>query len=275
MRKIVFLIFLLTFSIEIKAQKKTEKNDNKFKIQYELNYVKDTLFPNKKEKEIFTLYIDNNLSKFVSNRKLHIDSLSSKARKDNAFAMSLLANLSKIPKTNFSFEIYKNSITKEIVVIDKIIKNKYIYKDDYKNEWILTSDTLTIQNYKCQKSLLNYRGRKYEAWYTTEIPISNGPFKFQGLPGLIIKINDSKRDYSFELIGLIEDKNVNIAYPKEKDKWLISTTLKEFKKTLLSSSKNYFSQIEMSGITLNKQGKKMFSNKLSEKLKNPIELKIE
>lgn len=275
MRKKVFLIFILTFSIEIKAQKEAERKDNKFKIQYELNYVKDTLFPNKKEKEIFTLYIDNNISKFVSNRKSHIDSLSSKARKDNAFAMSLLANLSKIPKTNFSFEIYKNNITQEIVVIDKIIKNKYIYKDDYKNEWILTSDTLTIQNYKCQKSLLNYRGRKYEAWYTTEIPISNGPFKFQGLPGLIIKIYDSKSEYSFELIELIEDKNVYITYPKEKNKWFINTTLKEFRKTLLNSSKNYFSQIEMSGITLNKQGKKMFGNKLSKKLKNPIELKIE
>ncbi|MEG1650143.1 MAG: GLPGLI family protein, partial [Rikenellaceae bacterium] len=44
-------------------------------------------------------------------------------------------------------------------------------------------------------------GREYEAWFTTEIPISEGPWKFYGLPGLIAKLHDKQKHYSFELIG--------------------------------------------------------------------------
>ena len=31
------------------------------------------------------------------------------------------------------------------------------------------------------------------AWYTLQVPISNGPGNYQGLPGLILEINDGKK----------------------------------------------------------------------------------
>jgi GLPGLI family protein len=46
-----------------------------------------------------------------------------------------------------------------------------------------------INGYTCNKAITKFRGREYEAWFTTQIPINFGPFKFNGLPGLIISIN--------------------------------------------------------------------------------------
>ncbi|MDR1581955.1 MAG: GLPGLI family protein [Prevotellaceae bacterium] len=68
--------------------------------------------------------------------------------------------------------------------------------------WNLLDDTLTIIGYLCQKATCLFRGRDYIAWFTTEIPISNGPWKFGGLPGLILKIYDTDNFYTWECIGI-------------------------------------------------------------------------
>lgn len=33
-----------------------------------------------------------------------------------------------------------------------------------------------------QKATCDFAGRKWIAWFTTEIPIQDGPYKFYGLP---------------------------------------------------------------------------------------------
>lgn len=73
------------------------------------------------------------------------------------------------------------------------------YDEPYPDQqWILLSDTATISGYHCQKATCNFHGRNFEAWFTPEIPIRLGPWKFGGLPGLIIKVYDSDHFYTFE-----------------------------------------------------------------------------
>ena len=71
-----------------------------------------------------------------------------------------------------------------------------------KQQWTLKDEQQTIHGYRCQKATCHWRGRDYEAWFTTEIPIQRGPWKFGGLPGLIVKISDAKQEYNFELVKL-------------------------------------------------------------------------
>lgn len=71
-----------------------------------------------------------------------------------------------------------------------------------KQKWTLTSETQTIIGYKCQKATCRFRGRDFEAWFTTDIPVKLGPWKFGGLPGLILKVYDKDRLYTFEAIGI-------------------------------------------------------------------------
>ena len=71
-----------------------------------------------------------------------------------------------------------------------------------KQQWTLMNEQQTIHGYRCQKATCHWRGRDYVAWFTTEIPIQRGPWKFGGLPGLIVKISDAKKEYNFELVRL-------------------------------------------------------------------------
>ena len=69
-------------------------------------------------------------------------------------------------------------------------------------DWKLQDDTLTVCGYLCQKATCRFRGNDFTAWFTPELPISNGPWKFGGLPGLILKIHDSGEHYNFECIKI-------------------------------------------------------------------------
>jgi GLPGLI family protein len=80
--------------------------------------------------------------------------------------------------------------------------------------WKLETDTLTINNYLCNKANLDFRGRNYTFWYTIEIPTQFGPWKFFGLPGLIVKIESEDKSISFQLNKLELTDNNNIEKPK-------------------------------------------------------------
>lgn len=65
-------------------------------------------------------------------------------------------------------------------------------------EWNILDDSKEICGYTCQKATCHWRGRDYAAWFTSDIPVSAGPWKFGGLPGLIMRVADSTDTYSWE-----------------------------------------------------------------------------
>ncbi|MDR6547678.1 GLPGLI family protein [Chryseobacterium rhizosphaerae] len=67
-------------------------------------------------------------------------------------------------------------------------------------DWKITDHTKQINELKVQQAETNFGGRKWIAWFTPEIPLSYGPYKFNGLPGLIIEIYDTRKNYFFQLI---------------------------------------------------------------------------
>ena len=98
--------------------------------------------------------------------------------------------------------VYKDMAQTEIVVTDKVVTDKFFYYDSLELfTWKVAADTQTVQGYLCQKAECNFRGRDYTAWFTYQIPISNGPLKFGGLPGLICKLYDNTKKYSFSLLS--------------------------------------------------------------------------
>jgi GLPGLI family protein len=99
--------------------------------------------------------------------------------------------------------IYKNGQTGIITVTDRIMMDSYCYTEPA-NEivWQILPDTDTVITYLCQKATTTFRGRDYEAWFASDIPINEGPWKFHGLPGLILRVRDTQHHYLFECIGL-------------------------------------------------------------------------
>ncbi|RRJ90349.1 GLPGLI family protein [Paenimyroides tangerinum] len=65
--------------------------------------------------------------------------------------------------------------------------------------WVLLNERKKIGNWLAHKALVDFRGREWIVWYTSDIPISSGPWKFEGLPGLIIEAQEAKGEFWFKL----------------------------------------------------------------------------
>jgi hypothetical protein len=65
--------------------------------------------------------------------------------------------------------------------------------------WKILPETAVIGSYKTQKAETEFAGRKWSAWFTQDIPLQEGPYKFSGLPGLIVKAEDADGHYEFNL----------------------------------------------------------------------------
>ena len=88
------------------------------------------------------------------------------------------------------------------------MKKKYdVFEKLPKMNWMITKEQKKISNYICTKAKTVFRGRTYEVWYTELIPISSGPWKFNGLPGLILQAKDLQGIYSWELKSLLYPYN--------------------------------------------------------------------
>lgn len=83
--------------------------------------------------------------------------------------------------------------------------------------WQILNDTATILGYTCMKATSFFRGRIYNAWFTLDIPINDGPWKLYGLPGLILKVEENNQVFIFEAIGIQETKNEIIHFPTDRE----------------------------------------------------------
>ena len=89
-------------------------------------------------------------------------------------------------------------------------------------DWQLIPDsTTTIIGYPCQLAKTNFKGRTWLAWYAEDIPVSEGPWKLCGLPGLILRAYDAQQQFYLNTIGLEDLKGketLKYAKPEEAKK---------------------------------------------------------
>jgi GLPGLI family protein len=99
--------------------------------------------------------------------------------------------------------LFKNYEANQLLYTDNISVRYYYITDTLDNfKWSITKEKEKILNYNCKKATTTFRGRSYIAWFTEDIPLRFGPWKFGGLPGLIIKLEDAEKKYVYELTGL-------------------------------------------------------------------------
>lgn len=115
-------------------------------------------------------------------------------------------------------------------------------------QWSIGSDTCTIIGYHCTKAETNFKGRHWTVWYAEDIPLDNGPWKLIGLPGLILKATDAKKQYIFEAKGLEQvDGKKDITLIKNYKKYE-SVTKKQFDK--LNRNTSFDDAMKAAGITI-------------------------
>lgn len=118
----------------------------------------------------------------------------------------LLINIEKYDDNNGQKPEYQKLFLKDSLISHESVygEKKYhiIAEKLPKLKWKILNDTLSILGFKTQKAKLNFRGRDYFAWFSSNIKISDGPYKFHGLPGLILKIESTDGRFTFEAYSL-------------------------------------------------------------------------
>ncbi|SMC49288.1 GLPGLI family protein [Moheibacter sediminis] len=140
----------------------------------------------------------------------------------SAVAAILEVKPNKFYKQKDSNIIYYNEYLKDIDTI------YYVYDSMPKLNWELISGTDTISGFACKKAKVKFRGSNLTAYYTPDIPISSGPWKFNGLPGLILKVSsDDYKEIYWQATKVVYPYKKKTDYTFDKYKYTIS--LKEFK----------------------------------------------
>lgn len=87
-------------------------------------------------------------------------------------------------------------------VYDKLGSEYFQYPDSVRLDWEIGEDMKIILDYECFKATTQFRGRQWIAWFTPEVPVPLGPWKLNGLPGLILQAYDAEQHYIYEAKGL-------------------------------------------------------------------------
>lgn len=182
--KTIKIIFVLCFAIG-----QNVFSQIKAKAIFELNVAEGEGTPSRKEN--YVIYFNGQRSiEFI--QKANVQSIPQRENETVEIKTVELKGGKKF--------LYKDFKKKELIVHTGIMFKNYLIDDTLSNfKWKITKERKKILKYSCIKATTRFRGRNYEAWFTEDIPIQNGPWKFCGLPGLIVKICDDKQSFIYHL----------------------------------------------------------------------------
>lgn len=94
--------------------------------------------------------------------------------------------------------VYADYVNKKMITREMLQSQYYIVPDTIiAIVWEITREQKIIAKQKCTKAVGNYRGRNYQVWFSPEIPVSYGPWKLSGLPGLIVEARSDDGEIAF------------------------------------------------------------------------------
>jgi len=269
--KIHILIITLIFSLSAFAQPSTQVfnilEPVKIIATYSLNYQQDSTNPSNIRNADMLLFIGENISKFVSKAYYMNDTIT---RKFKTFEQEQEYYMNpQRPIPNILYKLYKNYPKGKLTYTEYIPSSNFRYEEDLDLfHWNLTADTSTIYGFKVQKALCDFGGRSWIAWFAPELPYGDGPYKFNGLPGLILKVSDTRNHYVFEL-KLIGKPGKSLVIDMLDDQY-VKTKKYDFFKAADSFQEDIINRAKQAG------GNNEFQQTVAKNMaqrNNPIELK--
>ena len=135
---------------------------------------------------------------------------------------------------NYQINNIHNGLNLELVNIKDSLFNLMQWE-------IIDAEVVNIANYNCKKAKTFFRGREYWAYYTNEIANQGGPWKFDGLPGFILKVESTDGFLLIEPTKIVFKKET----PKISNPFLNKKviTFNQIKDKILEQDKKYVSKM--------------------------------
>lgn len=201
MRILSLLYILLLISIPTFAKGKAEQpyvkiDDAKYKAVYNLNFIEDTI-KRKIKSGYVMLLIGDSCSVYSTINEIKLDSACYTLWKEGASQDQISMQAFKYAMGGIEHQtVYKNyPNSNEISVQHFLIQTSRYNEVMPKLKWTETGVSKEIRGVNCKEAICSYKGRNYVAYYSPDIPISNGPHIFGGLPGLILELSDGNSEY--------------------------------------------------------------------------------
>ena len=244
-----------------------------YRYKYEMFYIEDTT-KNVVKTDLIYLDIGKEASHCYSYPTYYRDSLLNSMIDQGRNQIEIMSSTSGL-RGGVSYIMAKQYKTQMLLVSDVILVTRYKYSEQIPQiDWMITQDTCTILSYPCRKATALFRGRNWEAWFTTEIPIQEGPMQFSGLPGLILHLEDTQRHYIFTCIGmeqLIPQVVMQFKNSQRNGRPYLEISREQFLRQARAAKADPSEQMRIAGITLRQRdGSELI---MPQRPYNPIELR--
>ncbi|WP_454801574.1 GLPGLI family protein [Mucilaginibacter phyllosphaerae] len=110
-------------------------------------------------------------------------------------------------------EYFMYPATNKMIRKEKLVNNYLIEEPIPAIKWQISNDTASFSGLKCQKATTHFAGRDYTAWFCPDLPFRSGPWKLNGLPGLIVEAYDTNKQVEFKFDGLDDESKIEKTAP--------------------------------------------------------------
>ena len=212
------LMLILTVSVTALFASSQSKAD--IEVSYDYCFVNALSSDGSKSTYNYHLLSNGRESKFFSPVSEAIDSLKStpegeKVLNDMRRALIDKGDFKNMPRKKGSFYVVKSFPESRIDFYEEIGVGKSVSADSIGNiAWSIEVDSVkNLLGYECVKATADYHGRKWTVWFAPEIPVSDGPWKLHGLPGLILEAVEPSGQHAFFATGVEQtDKMIKPIY---------------------------------------------------------------
>lgn len=134
---------------------------------------------------------------FINNNQSHYYTIQS-----TAYVPKDINDISLMPDT--ANHVYTSQGVGLLIAEEINLKGKHYFVSDslYPMSWEITSEEKKIDSLSCIKAECVFRGRRYIAWFTPDIPLPYGPWKMGGLPGLVVDLHDKDENLMIRLTSV-------------------------------------------------------------------------
>lgn len=186
---------------------------SRLSIEYRHTFIRDTS-SGKRDQTNMILEIGTFYTSFYSVVTFHNDSLQTICNKLNLQNPPNDEMYSADPQPTYL--IYRNIRTNEITNQERIpFESNYVMEYNEPKipfSWEIEAAHKQVCGYDCQRATVKYGGRTWIVWFTAEIPVSAGPWKLYGLPGIILQAEDFEKQYIFEAVNIKGQKKTILKY---------------------------------------------------------------